>query len=79
MSENDFTPGRIFVAFSKSLPRVAALQIIEIERNLRIISWRDPWISDNLYAAVIAVPEGEEDYWCNRLGDHDEIPVTGRA
>ena len=77
-SEADYIPGRIFAVFSKNLPRLAAHHIIEIDFNLRLIRWRDPWITEELYAAVIAVPVGEENLWCNRLGDHDEIPVTGR-
>ena len=76
--EPKYEPGLIYAVFSKEYPRNAVLQVFVIEWNLRIKKWRDPWISDRLYAVVLAVPKGEENYWANRVGDQDEVCVTGR-
>lgn len=79
MNDDRYVSGRIFVVFPKGVDQDEAREIIEVEYGLVVTSWITPWQGiPKLYSANIRVPKGEESLWANRLGDHENIPATGR-
>jgi len=79
MSDDRYVPGRVFAVFPIGVDQDEAREIIKIEYGLVVTSWITPWQGmAELYSAIIRVPEGEEILWANRIGDHENIPVTGR-